>query len=178
MPDSLYSVKNGTLSISDSLALEGWRSSYNRYYSASIHPLLEKIIGTTFPDISFLDENFKSHNLSDFNNKELVVNYNYPYCAHCMDRIDSTLKAVRKGQVHVIVLLSEIYRKEIKDFKNYGENVSIGLISDDTRNLISFNLGDDIMYYLSKSRGVEFFDLIYNTNRHEAWEKFLEKHSQ
>lgn len=131
---------------------------------------LERLKNRHFPDITFSGLNNEHYMLSDFQ-EELVVNYNYPYCMTCIHRIDSTQKRTDKKNIRILVLFSEVYKKDISFLKKFNENVVFGFINQDIIDLISFGHGDDCMYFLDKTNRIEFFD----NHDHEAWTRFLDK---
>lgn len=151
----------------------------SRFYQDSISPIAIKLVHVNFPDINFTDAANKAYAISDFAGKDVIVNYNYLYCQPCLDRIDSTLILTKNRKVQFLLLFSDVYHKETSDLKNYGENVLIGFISEDTRNLISLNVGDNAMYYLDENRQIDYFDKMETIMDNEvAWNTFLKTHKQ
>lgn len=175
LPEDLRPDKSEKLTQEDSLKYIAWENKQREFYKKEIIPVLPELINTTFPDISFVDADFKTYHLSDFKETSLVINYNYPYCTSCMDRISLTANLLKNKNTKIIVLFTEFYSKEIKEMKEYGDNVIFGLINNDTRDLISHGMGDDMMYYLNKDFRITFFDLVSTEDRHEAWKNYLEK---
>jgi len=149
-----------------------------KFVSDSIIPLAGKVVNITFPDISFTDAANKNYSISDFAGKEIIVNYNYLYCQLCLNRIDSTQALLKGRKVQLLVLFSDLYLKETEDLKNYGENVLIGFINEDTEDLISLSLGDNSMYYLNENRQIEFFDRIDLEQYDYAWNNFLKTYTK
>lgn len=150
-----------------------------KFYHDSVSPLAAKLVNVSFPDINFTDANNKAYAISDFSGKDVIVNYNYLYCQPCLDRIDSTLLLVKHRKVQFLLLFSDVYHKETADLKHYGDNVLIGFISEDTRNLISMNLGDNSMYYLDANRQIDYFDKMETIMDHEiAWNNYLKTQKQ
>lgn len=172
--NDLREIGKGPYSSSDSLKIAAFEKRTEVFYSARVWPVVRRMNGVIFPDIYFSDSQGKSWSLSDFNGLELVINCNYLYCRPCMDRIDSTLKRTVGRQVKMIVLLKEVYKKDYADIKPYDAGVMIGFMNDDTEDLITLNIGHDNMYYLDKTRRVEFFDKSELENGRSAWLKFLD----
>ena len=160
----------------DTAQIRSWKRITNKFFIDSIQPLTKRVINLTFPDINFSDVNDKAWSLSDFKDKELVLNYNYLYCLGCLNRIDSTIKRTASKNVKMIVLFLDPYKKEISDLKEYNESVMVGFINSDTRDLISLNQGDDSMYYLNKERQIEYFDKASEYDHRTGWTIFLDEH--
>lgn len=171
---SLPSVKK--LTISDSVAYFEIERTRIKFHADSIAPLLKQVNNLSFPDIYFTDSNDKSWSVSDFRDKEVIINYNYLYCMKCVGRIDSTLKRIRSRNVKMIVLVSDIYIRELSDLDAFKDEVLVGYINTDNLDLISLKQGDDCMYYLDRNRQIEFFDRAqtHNQNHHQAWLTFLD----
>ena len=165
-------TKKGTFvdGTGDSLELKEQDSpEFLRLY-ADITTVSKRVVNLGFPDIMFTDVHESPYNISDFEG-ELVVNYNYPYCMKCISRIDSTQKRTDKKKIKVLVLFLDIYKKEISFLKPFNEQVLIGFISPDARDLISLTLGSDCMYFLDVNHRIEFFD----RGNDEKWTDFLDQ---
>ncbi|PBQ30380.1 hypothetical protein CNR22_00910 [Sphingobacteriaceae bacterium] len=144
------------------------------FFKDSLSPLTGKLANMNFPDINFVDAENKVYALSDFSGKEMVVNYNYLYCQPCLGRVDSTLFLLKHREVKFLLLFSDVYQKETSDLKNYDDKVLIGFINEDTKELISLGLGDNVMYYLDPNRQIDFFDKTSTLTENEiAWIHYL-----
>jgi hypothetical protein len=154
----------------DSIENNAQASPEVKQYYADLDIQLKRLVNKHFPDITFSGIHNEHYMLSDFQ-EELVINYNYPYCMTCIQRIDSTQKRTDKKNIRVLVLFSEVYKKDISFLKPFNENVIFGFINQDIIDLISFSHGDDCMYFLDKTNRIEFFDM----HDHEAWTAFLDK---
>lgn len=159
---------------SDTAEIAAMQRVRNKFYADSVIPVLKDIRNLSFPDISFTDAANVDHSVSDFEGNELIINYNYLYCSRCMNRIDSTLKRTGAKPVKMLVLISDLYRKEISDLQPYGQNIIAGFINEDTSDLISLGLGQDCMYYLNRNRQIEFFDRSEKKHQ-QAWLSFLDE---
>jgi hypothetical protein len=162
-----------TFNVNDTTKFKELQKQSARFYTDSIFPLTKKVIGLSFPDINFTDVDNQSLSVSDFKEMDVIINYNYLFCSSCIGRIDSTLEKIKSKNIKLIVLFLENYKNEISDLKPYGNQVIIGFINPDTRDLISMNSGDNLMYYLNKHRQIEFFDKTSGNNHHQDWIKFL-----
>ena len=169
---------NSEINVIDSTTYKASIKKQRKFLSDSIAPLTKQIINLSFPDINFTGIENKAYSISDFSGKEVIVNYNYLYCQGCLNRIDSTLKRINNNKVKFIVLFLEQYQKEIDDLKNYGDNVLIGFINEDTGDLISLGLGDNAMYYLDGNRQIIFFDKTEVMHNEIAWNNFLKMHNK
>ena len=169
---SLPSVK--APGISDTAAYFAVEKTRIKFHADSIAPLLKQVGNLSFPDIYFTDANDKSWSVSDFSGKDVIINYNYLYCMTCVGRIDSTLKRIRSRNVKMIVLVSDIYIRELSDLDAFKDEVLVGYINTDNLDLISLKQGDDCMYYLDKNRQIEFFDRAHTEDHRQAWLTFLD----
>lgn len=163
--------------VNDSNSIKEY-GKYDRIFTDSILPLAKKIVNLTFPDISFTGINNKVYAISDFSQKDLIINYNYLYCQHCLDRVDSSLKWIENKNVQMLVLFTEPYQKEAESIKMYDQNVTIGFLNEDNKDLISLGMGDNSMYYLNKERQIEFFDRAEAKDHEIAWINFLKDHTK
>ena len=76
----------------------------------------------------------------------------------------------------MLVLLQDMYRKDITDLSKYGDEIVIGFVGTETRSLLSLDLGDDLMYLLNRDRKVIYFDRI-EAEKHEVyWLNFLKNY--
>jgi hypothetical protein len=160
----------------DTVQLKIVYQNYRQKYASSVQPLYQKILNKSFPDISFSDKDFKSYNLSDFSKFNIILNYNYFYCKTCMNRIDSTLRIIDKKDTKLLVLFQDIYRKDADDLARFEDNIVVGFMTPETTSLISFDAGDDKMFFLNKQRLIEYFDAIEPKNYQEEWLNFLRMH--
>lgn len=130
-----------------------------------------KVIGLGFPDITFTDLKENSYTISDFKG-EVVINYNYPYCMKCIDRIDSTELRTDKKGIKVLVLFAEIYKRDVSFLRMFNQDyVLLGFIGEDTKKLISLTQGEDVMFFLDENHRIEFYDNGDDKN----WMVFLDK---
>lgn len=166
-------MKTDSVIAQDSILLKLTYQKQSIAYQKLIVPLFKNLINKTFPDISFIDKQFNHYNLSDFSNQNVIVNYNYLYCKPCVDRIDSTLKIIENKNIKMIVLLNEMYRSDVNDLADYGDAILIGLMTQETTDLVSLETGDDKMFFLNKKRKIEYFDATESNLPHEKWLNFL-----
>lgn len=159
----------------DSVEVIQVQDARHKAYSDSMPPLLRRLSGLSFPDISFTDGTNRDRSLSDFKGSDLVINYTYLYSMRCIRRIDSTLKRIGAKNVKLLVLVADPYKKDLVDLEQYGDKIVVGTINEDTSDLVSLKQGNDCMYYLNASRQIEFFDR-QEGDPHKAWLAFLDKH--
>jgi hypothetical protein len=161
----------------DTVAMkEALRSFYSRslqFRSDSVMAYTNQVMNLTFPDINFSGFQDKTYSVSDCEGRSVIISYNYMYCETCFYRVDTTLAHLKSNQALVIALFSDIFQKEKTEFKIYGNNVLVGFVNDDTRDLISLTMGDNFMYYLNENRQVVFFDRTAQNNPELAWIDFL-----
>lgn len=152
------------------------RNSYQDYLkfrNDSVVPIAKRILNLTFPDISFSDTTGKVHSVSDFSRNDLLITYNYMYCEPCFFRVDTSLKYLHTKNVRIIALFSDRFQQDAPLQKNYGEDLVLGFINNETKDMISLTLGDSFAYYLNENRQVEFFDHPYLGVQESSWVEFL-----
>jgi hypothetical protein len=167
--DKLLSGKD--IDKNDSVAKRIWINNKVAVWD-TIATVSRRVHGTTFPDITFTDLDEKSHSISEFSGAPVVVYFYHYYCQSCGTLIDTTLKRLNK-RTRMILLLSDDYRKDLKELLNYAPNVSSGTISQSTVEMIGLRQGTDVMYYLDGDRKVEFFRKMMLGNSWTDWRVFL-----
>jgi hypothetical protein len=140
----------------------------------SILPVLAKVVNCSLPDISFEDKEGRVWALSDFNDRDIILGYNYLFCFTCLNRIDSTEKIIGHKKLKFIALFLDVYKKDISELKEYSDDVQVGFINSETAQLISLKQTDPY-YYLNKNRQIEFFDPVHEYGGNEAWINFLKE---
>lgn len=150
-------TKDTTLN-KDSLLWREQNSIEFQEYFRSVARHAAKVIGLNFPDITFTDLKENPYTISDLKG-EVVVNYNYPYCMKCIDRIDSTALRTGKKGIKLLVLFAEVYKHDVEFLRMFNqEDVLFGFISEDTKHLLSLYRGDDVMFFLDENHRIEFYD--------------------
>lgn len=164
--------------LNDTAKMKSLRAETGKFIHDSILTHTKKILFTTFPDITFSDTNGKSWAISDFDKTAVILNYNYLYCRSCIERIDAIENGIKDKKVLLIVLFLDVYEKDISDLKQYGENVLIGFINNDTADLISLKQGDNCVYYLNKNRQIEYFDRVIELDEELSWKLFIKEYKE
>lgn len=141
--------------------------------NSSLFRQLAKVVNVAFPDIFFNDKNNRHYSISDFRGTDLAIVFNNMYCEPCLYRLDTTLNYIRNKSVKTIALFIGDTPKEDIVEKAYDENVIVGFINGDTKELISLTMGDSFAYYLDNYGSVRFFDRLYFERHESAWINFL-----
>jgi len=119
--------------------------------------ILNKLIDTTFPDFYFEDFNGKIYSLSDFNNKKVVLNFNYTFCDRCVKQIDSLVQKTG-DKARIIVLMHDKKTDADHIYEAYGDKILLGFISLEYEHYYTLNSSTPTTFLLEENRLIRYFD--------------------
>jgi len=119
--------------------------------------IINKLTNTTFPDFYFEDFNGKIYSLSDFNNKKVVLNFNYTFCDRCVKQIDSLIQKTG-DKARIIVLMHDKKTDADHIYEAYGDKILLGFISLEYEHYYTLNSSTPTTFLLEEKRLIKYFD--------------------